>query len=294
MQQPSNTSLKLSFNHSNVPISELTLLTMLCFPKEGQSWTRVAFLTSFRIIINHLQFTACITHQRVFLSSLNISQHLFNFQMSSEKFLSFYKGIMDAQYFPSYIILSNYVWSILFYQNKDHNVRRIRFHVCIKMHRCKRRVCWILSLFTVQGRIERNNRLAALSDLLLPNPTILFPSSIWILSLSIVQAGIGRSKELGRNRLAVLSDLLLLNPTRQVNLDINVIGIPMYICPLRMYINYIEINYLVHVGVIVIRSIKHANEPREYSRSTSDTFFFRKYETGLTVTKSSWYVDSMQ
>ena len=28
---------------------------------------------------------------------------------SSEKFLSFYKEIMDAQYFPFYIILSNYV-----------------------------------------------------------------------------------------------------------------------------------------------------------------------------------------
>ena len=48
---------------------------------------------------------------------------------------------MDAQHFPFYIILSNYVWFILFYQNKDHNVRQIRFHVCIKMHRCKRRVC---------------------------------------------------------------------------------------------------------------------------------------------------------
>ena len=58
----------------------------------------------------------------------------------SEKFLSFYKEIVDAaQHFSFYIILSNYVWSILFYQNKDHNVRQIRFHVCIKMHRCKRK-----------------------------------------------------------------------------------------------------------------------------------------------------------
>ena len=47
---------------------------------------------------------------------------------------------MDAQYFTFYIILSNYVWSILFYQNKDHNIRQIRFHVCVKMYRCKRRV----------------------------------------------------------------------------------------------------------------------------------------------------------
>ena len=42
---------------------------------------------------------------------------------SSGKFLSFYEKIMDAQYFPFYIILSSYVWSILFYRNKDHNVR---------------------------------------------------------------------------------------------------------------------------------------------------------------------------
>ena len=47
---------------------------------------------------------------------------------SSDKFLSFYKEIMDAQRFPFYIILPNYVWSISFYQNKDHNVRQIRFN----------------------------------------------------------------------------------------------------------------------------------------------------------------------
>ena len=29
---------------------------------------------------------------------------------------------MDAQYFSFSTILSNYVWSILFYQDKDHNV----------------------------------------------------------------------------------------------------------------------------------------------------------------------------
>ena len=48
---------------------------------------------------------------------------------------------MDAQYFSFYIILSNYVRSILFYQNKDHNVRQIRFLLCIKMYRYKRQVC---------------------------------------------------------------------------------------------------------------------------------------------------------
>ena len=45
---------------------------------------------------------------------------------------------MDAQHFSFYIILSNYVSSILFYQNKDHNVRQIKFHVRIKMRRCKK------------------------------------------------------------------------------------------------------------------------------------------------------------
>ena len=71
---------------------------------------------------------------------------LFNGIRSSEKFLSFYKEIMDP-HFPFYIILSNYVWSTLFYQNKDHNVRQIRFHVCIMMLRCKRRVCKRKTLF---------------------------------------------------------------------------------------------------------------------------------------------------
>ena len=54
---------------------------------------------------------------------------------------------MDAQHFSFYITLSNYVWSILFNQNKYHNVRQIRFHVCIKMHRCKRWVCKRKTLF---------------------------------------------------------------------------------------------------------------------------------------------------
>ena len=40
-----------------------------------------------------------------------------------------------------YIILSNYVWSILFYRTKGHNVWQTRFHVRIKMRCCKRRVC---------------------------------------------------------------------------------------------------------------------------------------------------------
>ena len=36
----------------------------------------------------------------------------------------FYKEIMDAQHFSFYIILSNYVWSILFCQNRFHVVWR--------------------------------------------------------------------------------------------------------------------------------------------------------------------------
>ena len=43
---------------------------------------------------------------------------------SFEKFRSFYTEIMDAQHFSFYIILSNYVWSILFCQNRFHVVWR--------------------------------------------------------------------------------------------------------------------------------------------------------------------------
>ena len=61
---------------------------------------------------------------------------------------------MDAQDLSFYIILSNYVRSILFYQNKDHNVRQIRFHVCIKIHRCKRRICKRKTLFGQPNKIK--------------------------------------------------------------------------------------------------------------------------------------------
>ena len=37
--------------------------------------------------------------------------------------------------------------NILLYQSKDHNVRQIRFYVCTKMRRCKRRVCKRKTLF---------------------------------------------------------------------------------------------------------------------------------------------------
>ena len=72
------------------------------------------------------------------------------------KFLSFHKEIMGTQYFPFYIILSSYLWFILFYQDKDHNVRQIRFRVCIKMHRCKRRVCKRKTLFGQPNIFEIN------------------------------------------------------------------------------------------------------------------------------------------
>ena len=74
---------------------------------------------------------------------------------SSEKFLSFYKETMDA-HFSCYIILSNYVWSTLSYQDKDHKVWQIRFHICIKMRRCKRRVCKRKTLFGQSKTFDRN------------------------------------------------------------------------------------------------------------------------------------------
>ena len=47
---------------------------------------------------------------RDFFHPVNIITRTVHFCIrSSDKFLSFYKEIMDAQHFPFYIILSNYV-----------------------------------------------------------------------------------------------------------------------------------------------------------------------------------------
>ena len=43
------------------------------------------------------------------LNSSSISYYLGSCIRSSEKFLSFYKEMVDAQHFPFHIILSNYV-----------------------------------------------------------------------------------------------------------------------------------------------------------------------------------------
>ena len=50
----------------------------------------------------------------------------------------------------------------MIYQNKDHDVRQIRFRVSIKMHRCKRRVCKRKTLFgrsNIIHEIERESGL---------------------------------------------------------------------------------------------------------------------------------------
>ena len=57
------------------------------------------------------------------------------------KFLSFYEKIIDAQCFLFYIILSNYVRSILFCWDKLRDISQTRFHVCTKLHCCKKHVC---------------------------------------------------------------------------------------------------------------------------------------------------------
>ena len=59
----------------------------------------------------------------------------------SEKFLSFYEEIIDVQCILFYIILSNYVGSILFCWDKRRDISQIWFHVCMKVHCCKKHVC---------------------------------------------------------------------------------------------------------------------------------------------------------
>ena len=89
---------------------------------------------------------------------------------SSEKFLSFHKEIMDVLYY--FIELRMIIF--LFYQNKDHNVPQIRFHVCIKMHRfCKRKThsgqpntnVFAFQLLIVQCLLDRNCLFQILYDI---------------------------------------------------------------------------------------------------------------------------------
>ena len=65
----------------------------------------------------------------------------------SEKFLSFYKEIIDAQRFSFYIILSNYIRSILLCWDKHRDISLTWFHVCMKVHCWKRHVCERKTLF---------------------------------------------------------------------------------------------------------------------------------------------------
>ena len=59
----------------------------------------------------------------------------------SEKFLSFYGKIIDARCLLFYIILSNYIRSILFCWDKHHDISQTWFHVCMKVHCFKKHVC---------------------------------------------------------------------------------------------------------------------------------------------------------
>ena len=65
----------------------------------------------------------------------------------SEKFLSFYEEIINARRFFFYIILSNYVRSVLFCRDRHRDISQTCFHVCIKTHCCKKHVCERKTLF---------------------------------------------------------------------------------------------------------------------------------------------------
>ena len=65
----------------------------------------------------------------------------------SEKFLSFYEELIDAQRFLFYIILSNYVRPILLCWDKHRDISQTWFHVCVKVHCCKEYVSERKTLF---------------------------------------------------------------------------------------------------------------------------------------------------
>ena len=73
-----------------------------------------------------------------------LSKGIFQLEYSirlSEKFLSFYEEITNAQGFLFYIILSNYVRSILFCRDKHRDISQTWFHVCTKVDCCRKHVC---------------------------------------------------------------------------------------------------------------------------------------------------------
>ena len=58
-----------------------------------------------------------------------------------------YEEIIHAQRLLLYIILSNYVRSILFCRDKHRHISQTWFHVCTKMHYRKKHVCERKTLF---------------------------------------------------------------------------------------------------------------------------------------------------
>ena len=65
----------------------------------------------------------------------------YSYVISITEFISFYAEIMDAQRFMFYIILSNYVRSILFCWDKHRDISQTWFHIFTKVHCCKKHVC---------------------------------------------------------------------------------------------------------------------------------------------------------
>ena len=78
----------------------------------------------------------------------------------SEKFLSFYEEIIDAQRSLFYIILSNYVRSILFCWDKHRDILQIWFHVCMKVHCCKK-ITFAKEKYFLDNLNRLNNRIDA-------------------------------------------------------------------------------------------------------------------------------------
>ena len=88
-------------------------------------------------VIQFSDFVSYIVAKKIFAHRCLIIASI----RSSEKFLSLYEEIIDAQRFSFYIILPNYVRSISFCWDKHRDISQTWFQVSLKVHCCKKHVC---------------------------------------------------------------------------------------------------------------------------------------------------------
>ena len=106
-------------------------------------WKILKTFTSFSVLHYKIRIMVAkgLVHHCIYYSTYILINWLQVRIRLSEKFLSFYEEIINAQRFLFYIILSNYVRFILSCWDKHRDISQTWFHVCMNVHRFKKHVC---------------------------------------------------------------------------------------------------------------------------------------------------------